>query len=239
MIDATFVKAIQDNAETEIVTVTGREYATKPVYNPPLPEEPRILALAIATLSGFSEFCLRDLEPEVLATCLIHIESPTRVSLLSAIEGVQKKRQVFVVAQVTDKPYPFGTFQEHSDFMIQVQTMFAPSPGRDTLQRVIGTVKDENVRTSMDTGVTQHVTASAGIALSQDVAVPNPVELRPYRTFREIEQPASLFVVRLQKSGDLPEVALFEADGGAWKSDAFASIRKYLAAAVPNITIIA
>jgi len=58
----------------------------------------------------------------------------------------------------------------------------------------------------------------------------NPIRLRPYRTFREIEQPASLFVLRLQKGrdGELPRAALFEADGGQWKLEACQAIKHWL-----------
>jgi hypothetical protein len=67
------------------------------------------------------------------------------------------------------------------------------------------------------------------------------VELRPYRTFREIEQPASKFVLRVKRGGEgqKPGCALFEADGGFWKLEAIENIRKYIASKNLNITIIA
>ena len=43
------------------------------------------------------------------------------------------------------------------------------------------------------------------------------VHLQPCRTFLEVEQPASDFLLRLSKSG---YPALHEADGGAWKLEA-------------------
>lgn len=54
--------------------------------------------------------------------------------------------------------------------------------------------------------------------------------LRPYRTFREVEQPASRFVLRLQSGqGDgMPKAALFEADGGAWRLTAIEAIARWL-----------
>lgn len=58
-------------------------------------------------------------------------------------------------------------------------------------------------------------------------AVPNPVYLKPFRTFTEITQPESAFVLRMRESGGI-QVALFEADGGAWKNEAILAIKDYL-----------
>ena len=74
------------------------------------------------------------------------------------------------------------------------------------------------------------------MALVSQVAVPNPVLLTPYRTFRDIVQPASLFVVRVKAgpSGGLPQVGLFEADGGAWKLTATDRLKVWLTEALPT-----
>ena len=64
--------------------------------------------------------------------------------------------------------------------------------------------------------------------MSAEAAVPNPVTLAPFRTFRDVAQPASLFVLRVQGGGETPNVALFEADGGAWRLAAIENIKKWL-----------
>lgn len=51
------------------------------------------------------------------------------------------------------------------------------------------------------------------------------VQLKPYRTFIEIDQPESEFLLRLH---DGMKVALYEADGGAWKLQARTNIAEYL-----------
>ena len=47
------------------------------------------------------------------------------------------------------------------------------------------------------------------------------MKLRPYRTFKEIDQPESQFLLRLNENGN---IGLFEADGGMWKLEAKKSI---------------
>ena len=62
--------------------------------------------------------------------------------------------------------------------------------------------------------------------MAMEMVVPNPVLLKPYRTFIEVQQPESAFIFRMQ---DGPRAALFEADGGAWRIEAMENIRAYLA----------
>lgn len=95
------------------------------------------------------------------------------------------------------------------------------------------------MKTAIDDGMTQIVEARQGIALVGDVAVPNPVMLTPFRTFRDVLQPSSLFVIRLQTgkaAGGLPEAAIFEADGGAWRLTAISRVRDWLVEHLPKDT---
>ena len=100
-------------------------------------------------------------------------------------------------------------------------------------------LKIEKGSEAQDNGITQTVTVRDGVASLAQAKTPNPVTLRPYRTFNEVEQPASQFVFRVNKSANL---ALFEADGGKWKLDAVKNISDYLKTELANndkITILA
>ncbi|MED3469309.1 hypothetical protein P4485_32040, partial [Bacillus thuringiensis] len=89
---------------------------------------------------------------------------------------------------------------------------------------VIGNVVDEMVKGIEDDGVSQAVTVKTGTATRGQAKVPNPVELMPYRTFVEVEQPESRFVFRMREGA---RCGLFEADGGAWKLEAMNNIKEY------------
>ncbi|MGV8103295.1 hypothetical protein ACE15I_33430, partial [Bacillus thuringiensis] len=71
----------------------------------------------------------------------------------------------------------------------------------------------------------QAVTVKTGVASRGNAKVPNPVQLSPYRTFVEVEQPESKFVFRMREGA---RCGLFEADGGAWKLEAMNNIKEYL-----------
>lgn len=234
MIDSTFVEAVVELAEANPITVNGKEYATKTVFNPPLPQEPLTACLLVSTLTGLVDYC--HYPQQRFDGCIIHVRSYHDVALLSAIQGVNRLRENFITANCGAPLFKFGQFMPHAEFMIGIQALFEDYGDRTKVMKVVGTLRDEHAKISADDGITQRVTASAGIALAQDVALPNPVMLRPFRTFTEIAQPPSLFVLRVKEGN---AVALFEADGGRWKHEAVISIKEYLTGKITDIPVIA
>jgi hypothetical protein len=115
-----------------------------------------------------------------------------------------------------------------------LQSCFEKTDDLDKILALVGTIKEENVRTTGDDGISQRVVAKTGIARVEEVDVPNPVTLVPFRTFVEVPQPASKFIFRMQ---DGPKAALFEADAGAWKMQAMAGIKKFLKENIKNENI--
>ena len=99
--------------------------------------------------------------------------------------------------------------------------------------------KEDAIKSISDDGVSQAATIKTGVASVNDVKVPNPVVLAPFRTFPEISQPESKFIFRMQSG---PRAALFEADGGAWRNEAMMKIKACLEEQlkeIKNIQIIA
>ena len=111
--------------------------------------------------------------------------------------------------------------------MIELQANFEESEDRKTVMKLAGNIEKKNEQTFSDDGTTQLATMQVGVATKADVIVPNPVELIPYRTFREVEQPASRFVLRIGERRDEPVFKIVEAEGGLWKNTATESIKQY------------
>jgi hypothetical protein len=86
--------------------------------------------------------------------------------------------------------------------------------------------KDAEVR---DNGISQTVVVQQGISLVGEENIKPRVKLCPFRTFREVEQPESEFIFRVNDDG---KVGFFEADGGVWKMEAKDSIALYLKASL-------
>lgn len=122
--------------------------------------------------------------------------------------------------------------------VVLLQTCFVRNAG-DWVKAltVAGNVSDGVTRDFSDDGISQAGTIRSGIASMADVAMPNPVQLAPYRTFPEIEQPLSSFVFRARSGGgdSKPTFALFESDGGAWRIEAMQRISDWLGAEAEKV----
>ena len=65
-----------------------------------------------------------------------------------------------------------------------------------------------------------------GIDLQANTPIKPIVRLKPYRTFQEVEQPESQFLIRVGERG----ISFIEADGGMWKLEARKTIYYWLSA---------
>lgn len=72
-----------------------------------------------------------------------------------------------------------------------------------------------------------------GVAVKADALVPNPVELIPFRTFQEVDQPASKFVFRVGDK-EVPAFKLVEAENNIWKNQAIENVKRFLRDALPE-----
>lgn len=122
-----------------------------------------------------------------------------------------------------------GQEYDHEEMMIALRSMFQPTEDLSYLLELLACITNEAKVTSNDNGLNQQVTVNRGIANLQRERVKSIVRLKPYRTFPEVEQPESDFLVRLStdSEGNI-RVALHEADGGMWKLTARRTIAAYL-----------
>ncbi len=244
LVPSDVVKAIQESVPTSTLKVGLDEFTNRQVFLPP--KEPLPASLAVNTLSGLVEYVKNGVDRDFIENgWMIHVVDPATVTVVSGLFGRAEQRREYLRATASavlrDAEFEYGEFYDAEEFNIKIQSVFVPNDDRDRVLRLVGNIKEENVRQTGDDGVTQTVTARAGIARVEDVPVPNPVSLMPYRTFREVTQPASDFILRLRsgRNGAMPTCALFEADGGAWKLRAIQSIAAYLQENTEGITIIA
>lgn len=196
--------------------------------------------LEINTLTGLVDYVKANLDrPDASLFLQVKDEETVFLKGLLCEEG---EREELVFAYAIVPRFSYGVFLEAEDLIISLQSNFTKKGDRDLLLKVIGNIKEENVRNTGDDGFSQAVTMKTGITSVDNVKVPNPVTLAPYRTFLEVEQPESDFIFRMK---DGPRGAIFEADGGMWRNKAITNVRDYLAAELKEeiksgqITIIA
>ncbi|EPM7558073.1 hypothetical protein ACTPL8_000425 [Enterococcus faecium] len=179
--------------------------------------------MVINTLSGFVNYVKSNLDREG-KQLIIHVKNEAQVFLKGLLEE-DGSRETLAEARAIIPSFNFDYFIGMEEFNIALQSKFVPNEHREILLQVVGNVSEENVKNVGDDGISQAVTINQGVATKVDVKVPNPVELAPYRTFLEVDQPESQFIFRMK---DGPRGAIFEADGGAWRNQAIVNIREYL-----------
>lgn len=224
-------------AAVTVHEIDGREYSDRTLF---AVQPPIIHALSVSTLSGFVDLLENGFESFDKTAVLVHVVDHTEVQLVSNVSDTWARRIEFATAKLTDtKGFGFGAFTDHENFIIGVQANFTEAGDREYVLKLASSLKNEKVSTSDDDGVSQKVAVSAGAHLKTSETVRPRVTLAPFRTFREVEQPASEFVFRVQNSGDtIPRLALFEADGGRWKLSAIENVARYLRAAITDIPIV-
>lgn len=239
---AYIAKLAVEAEKPEPVFINGRTYCTKDLtrYDEPDKAQP----LRATTLTALVDYIENNKE-ELRNRMIIQVKSPTDVSLYS---GLLKERDRECLFEVRALPpvfeYDRGYDQER--FLVALQSCFAPSEDRELVARFSGNIVNTQEANYSDDGVSQQAVMKTGITTKENVLVPNPVTLIPYRTFLEVEQPSSEFIFRVgeDKSGT-PNFKLVEADGGRWKSRAMANVKTYLDTALKDfperkrITIIA
>ena len=206
---------------------SGLEWTDKvlTVIAPPLSN-----SVSVATLSGFADV----IAAMKLSDCMCLVQNPIGVICQEIVADEYGRRQVFVTAAHDGPQFKFGVFHGPEDFAIGLRAKFVFADSvTDDLEYVLkmaANVGAGAVATAEDDGMSQKVTVTRGIALKGTETLKPIVSLTPWRTFPEVVQPTSRFVFRARGRGDgqVPELALFEADGGQWKIDAANAIAAWL-----------
>lgn len=219
-----------------IIEKIGDEtYSDKPLHR--ISYVPRAKSIEMNTLSSLIDYIKSGVD-SFADEMIIHVQSPTRVSMYSALD-CEREREYVVEVKANVPAFNFNQFQDHESFCIGVQSKCIDDPDTDKalLLRFAGTVEAGSVAEYGDDGVSQKATVKTGIASKGEALVPSPASLKPFRTFVEVEQPVSSFIFRMKedKYNKGIQCALFEADGGAWKLEAMQAIKAYLDSELENV----
>lgn len=222
--------------EAKLLDVNGDTYTDKEIYR--VDNNLRAAAIEMNTLTSLVDYA-KSFTVEMSDQMLVQVVSPTEVKLISCLDS-DRKRECLVSVKAMIPDFGYGRYMDHESFIIALQSKFIDNKDRELLLKFAGTVKDESIAQYGDDGVTQKATIKTGITSVGEAIVPNPVNLKPFRTFVEVEQPESAFIFRMHQNNGV-ECAIFEADGGAWKNEAMRNIKKYLGFSLddlPQFTVI-
>ena len=237
--DSTFVNAIAELTRIgcgpqSIVENGERFFSTVPLHMLPKLEEPT--PLKVHTLTALADYVQENRDALSLDRCMIHVVSPLCVTIHSNL--MERSQRFSYLMAVVESPLRevLDTWLTPLQAIISLQTLFVPEGDHATVLGLLGSLADTSEIANEDDGFSQKVTTRAGVKVMKGdaVKVPNPVTLAPFRTFADIEQPASPFLFRMESSGLGVRVALFQADGGRWKLDAISRIGSFLADKLPK-----
>lgn len=216
---AQYLHSLRDN---QIYEINGQTYSDHDLVR----IKPYIPHPAMISVTGLDSICkLVRSEKDKLANLplFIRVDGPKKVRVFSTLDHDYDRDALYEAT--CDVPGFQEGFREYEQAIIELRSKFSPGEGTEYLLDLLSKISKENGVTTKDNGVSQQVEARTGISLKQMVHVKPRVNLRPYRTFLEVEQPESEFILRLDDDGN---VGLFEADGGMWKMSAKVSISNYL-----------
>ncbi len=224
-----FLEKVEEMVQPQTLTEGIRTFVDKPMHML-VDEIAADTPLHTNSLSSVVDYIKSNADFDALASDgrkIIHVEDEKTVWLYTEMNSF-KKRSALLFASAWVSSFPFDQWLSLENFIISVQANFVTDEHRDELLSFVATVKQDTGVEQQDDGVTQKVTTRSGVSLSRTSKVPNPITLRPFRTFSEVEQPESTFVFRVKaEEGGGVKAALFAADGEAWRHDAILKIREY------------
>lgn len=218
------LKYINSLKEPVLHNIDGEEYSDKPLHR--ISYVPRAEPIELNTLTSLVDYIVSEFDAH--DKLFVHVVSPTRVDVFSALDRERGREQVLTVKALLPA-FQYGQYMSSEAFNIGLQSKFLDSHERALVLKFAGATKAGSVAEYSDDGVTQKATVKTGVASMTDAVVPNPVKLKAYRTFLEVNQPEAQYVFRMkQDSAGGVQCALFEADGGMWAIEAKEYIKRFL-----------
>lgn len=217
---AEMIDKIVSLKETKIFEIDGQTYSDANLTRIP----PHVDRPDSVSVSGLDAVCklVRTEIAKVGTTIMVHVRDYNKVEVMTTYLP-DFSRNVLYRAQA-DAPGMRTGWRDRETALIELRSLFIPNEGTEYLLDLLSRMSDENTVSTNDNGVTQAVTARQGVALNAVVNVRPRIKLQPFRTFLEVAQPESEFLLRVDSEKG---IAFFEAAGGIWRLEAKRNIAEY------------
>lgn len=219
--ERTGIEKIVELAAPNVQEIDGRTYTDKRII--PV-ERPRVKTLELTTLNSLVKL-IQEESIDYITPLIVQVSSYDAVEVFAGIQAADRKRENPYRCKAETIRIQFDQKLDYESMMIALKSKFVQTPELLELVKLLGSITEQNSAQASDDGFSQNVVVRKGIALKDNRTINPIVKLKPYRTFAEIDQPESEFLLRLS---DGANVALYEADGGAWKLEARKRIADYL-----------
>lgn len=231
-----FAKLLLESGKPQVLNVNGTSYSSKKVFELPRLE---VEALRLKSLKGFCDYIALNVDSIDVEQFFVQVLSPTKVRLMGKINE-HLERAILATADFDSNllkvDSKLNEWMPISEFIIWLQCNFASSESKRDLLKSFGNISSANVRTCTDDGVTQVITITD--ETKTHTAIKNPVNLRPVRSFEEIEPLENEFILRIDAKSDNIFVLLRDFAPDAWRYKYCKVIATYLQKNLPEEVIV-
>lgn len=138
------------------------------------------------------------------------------------------KSTIHVANPILPDDFQFGRYMSIEDFLIETSDSFVRNENYKNMIAAVSCITDVQEHVVDDNGVSQTVTYKSRIGRKDSGKLEPFVNLRAYHTYREIEQPESTYLIRIDKNSKGPIIALHEASGYDWKVKCTEAVYEYI-----------
>lgn len=206
---------------TFAITADGEAHEIRPIIDHP---ETLDLTSLDALVKMIQTFDAKNLTPQRL---YITIPDHLTVSCFTHCSGKDDRyfRQRLYTVNATDVPgWDTKVQLPFEEAQIALRTRFQETQDTAYTLRLLSEITAGAKLTLNDNGIATTVVSQKGVALQGNETIRPIVKLRPYRTFQEVEQPESTFLIRVNERS----ISFIEADGGMWKLKARETVKAFL-----------
>lgn len=210
-----------DAEKTEVMEINGETYVNGNVLMPYYTTR-----MELNTLDAAIDFLRVTCPNGKFYYPLIVSATHKEIEVYSSLDSYNKRNYVLSVKPVTPR-ITFDYYMDLEQFIIQLQTCFVDTANKQKLIELVSSFVESEKLEVADNGISQKVVVEKGAAIkSKNEVEVNPfVRLAAYRTYAEVEQPETIYLLRVKQGN---QIALFEADGGRWKLEAQKRVAGYL-----------
>lgn len=226
------IEKIQELCKNRIEQIEGHSYLLNgDGYQEIKPDLEYAEQIELSSLDALVAFVKTE---AVKRHSMVYITIPTHDTVMcftNPIAGLREMREYLYRAKATDVPgWGERISISFEEALIALRTRFQPTPDTEYAQRLLSDITMGSKVTYNDNGVATSVVTRKGVDLQSNTAIRPIVNLRPYRTFQEVEQPESQFLIRINERA----ITFVEADGGMWKLAARNTVKAYLVEALAS-----
>lgn len=189
--------------------------------------------IRLSSLDAMVKFVTR--EAVALTDSILFLTVPDHLTVdcfTSPCKDARNNRTYLYRAKATDVPGWDGSMKlGFEEAQIALRTRFQHTNDTEYAQKLLSDITTGCKVTYNDNGVATTIVTQQGVALQGKTAIRPILNLRPYRTFQEVEQPASDFLIRVNDR----YISFIEADGGMWKLTARETVKAFLEAQLAGL----